>query len=276
MNLLGVDVGFSAKRKTTGIAILRGDQLATSRTTRDSTERLAALPPGFRASVIALDGPLLPNATELRHLRLCETVFARSPFHKRCKPGFSHFGCGLELRKATQEAYTEFARTLLPMNTETDSTCLKGPVVEAFPNAFLGVLVDDLDFRTIPKLRRGHRFDWLYDRVAASGKLEEALSRLIPLPVTVWRQLREETDHELRAALICLLTAAIAAVGEATVVGEDFGGWFWLPPRAAWQPWALEGLNKATKRVEMEGTRVNVMRGIRGGDSTPGDSLFAS
>jgi hypothetical protein len=42
--------------------------------------------------------------------------------------------------------------------------------------------------------------------------------------------LRSETDHELRAALICLLTAALAARGIAAIIGEAEGGWFWLPP----------------------------------------------
>ena len=46
----------------------------------------------------------------------------------------------------------------------------------------------------------------------------------------VWRRLSSETDHELRAALICLLTAAVASQGTAAVVGEPSGGWFWLPP----------------------------------------------
>jgi hypothetical protein len=41
--------------------------------------------------------------------------------------------------------------------------------------------------------------------------------------------LRCETNHELRAALICLLTAVLASKGTAAIIGETEGGWFWLP-----------------------------------------------
>jgi hypothetical protein len=55
------------------------------------------------------------------------------------------------------------------------------------------------------------------------------------------------TDHELRAALICLLTAALADKGVAAIIGEAEGGWFWLPPWSMWQPWAKDGLESAEK-----------------------------
>jgi hypothetical protein len=81
-----------------------------------------------------------------------------------------------------------------------------------------------------PKLKRGRRFDWLYDGKVKSGRLKSLLSEWVDFPEVVWDRLREETDHELRAALICLLTGALAAKGVAAVIGEPEGGWFWLPP----------------------------------------------
>ena len=33
-----------------------------------------------------------------------KAVFVRSPFHNGCKPGLSHWGLGLELRRASAEA----------------------------------------------------------------------------------------------------------------------------------------------------------------------------
>ena len=67
--------------------------------------------------------------------------------------------------------------------------------------------------------------------------------RLDPRPsdALVWHRLRSETDHELRAVLICLLTAALVAEGAAAIIGEAEGGWFWLPPWLLWEPWAKEG-----------------------------------
>jgi hypothetical protein len=60
-----------------------------------------------------------------------------------------------------------------------------------------------------------------------AGKIGIGESKTLDLPDVVWHRLRSETDHELRAALICLLTAALAAKGTAAIIGEDEGGWFW-------------------------------------------------
>ena len=59
---------------------------------------------------------------------------------------------------------------------------------------------------------------------------------------------------KLRAALICLLTAALAHKGTAAIIGEAGGGWFWLPPLSLWEPWAKEGLESAEKRMALKVT----------------------
>ena len=51
-----------------------------------------------------------------------------------------------------------------------------------------------------------------------------------------------ERDHDIRAAYVCLLTAAVAHAGSATVVGDYLGGWFWLPPLHLWADWATAGV----------------------------------
>ena len=109
------------------------------------------------------------------------------------------------------------------------------------------------EFRSQPMLRRGRRFDWLYDQIVKTGCLEANLSRSLDLPGEVWSRLKSETDHELRAALICLLTAALAAHGTATLIGEATGGWFWLPPWSLWQPWATQGLINAARAMVLKG-----------------------
>lgn len=75
--------------------------------------------------------------------------------------------------------------------------------MEAFPNAFLGVLMPEAELVAAPRFKRGRRFDWLYEQVVATGRLEKLLSRNLDLPDVVWKSLRSETYHELRAALIC-------------------------------------------------------------------------
>jgi hypothetical protein len=122
-------------------------------------------------------------------------------------------------------------------------------MIEAFPNAFLGVLTPEPLLQGARTFKRGERFDWLYDTMVSSGNLESKLHEELDLPNEVWRQLRVEENHGRRAALICLLTAAVAARGVATVVGETDGGWFWLPPLPSWESWAREGLEKVLSEM---------------------------
>lgn len=81
------------------------------------------------------------------------------------------------------------------------------------------------------------------------GTLTSTLSKRLDLPPGVWEKLATETDHERRAALVCLLTAAFAAQGTGQKVGDTEGGWFWLPPMDLWQAWAKDGLSQAEEKL---------------------------
>lgn len=248
MRLLGVDVGFSNRRKTTGIAWLDHDKLGCVKVGSAWEERKQAIPDGFVADFIALDGPLIPAGAPEDVNRRCERIFIRSPFHNRCKPGLSHWGVGLELRRAASLARDQFSQTLAESGPNGhEPVGSRDRIVEAFPNAFLGVLLEEDEFHNMPALRRGQRFDWLYDRVVKTGKLESTLSKELALPAIAWQQLREECDHERRAAFICLLTAAVVACDAATRIGDAEGGYFWLPQTSFWQGWAVKGLESAEK-----------------------------
>jgi len=246
LKLMGVDLGFSKTRKTTGIACLDRDKLHLSRAGTSWESRKERMPGGFQADVIAVDGPLLPQGANELVRRRCEFLFSRSPFSNRCKPGLSHFGFGLKLRRATAEACAQFSNVLGDSARATGEALVgcRGPVFEAFPNAFLAVLLPEEEFRSTPTLKRGQRFDWLYERAVGAGRVTSTLSKRLDLPGEVWGRLAAETDHERRAALVCLLTAAFAANGTAKKVGEAEGGWFWLPPIDLWQDWAKDGLIK--------------------------------
>jgi hypothetical protein len=259
MKLMGIDVGFSRKRATTGIACLDGDLLWVECAGTSWKEREAKIPRGFRPSIIALDGPLVPRDADVPIRRSCEAVFVRAPFHNRCKPGLSHSGLGLALRRASADACAQFRciLTCSPLN-QGAAVCRNGPVVEAFPNAFLGVLRSECVLLSAQKFKRGRRFDWLYNQTVTTGKLRSVLARTLELPVGVWDRLECETNHERRAALICLQTAALAAQAKATVVGDDEGGWFWLPPWSAWQPWAIEGLEGHHSHPALQVLRLDI------------------
>ncbi len=212
--LMGVDVGFSETHETTGIACLDGDKLHLSKAGTSWESRKVRIPTDFEPDVIAVDGPLLPQGN---------------------------------FRRATGEACAQFCQFLAGStpSTRTAFANCRGLIVEAFPNAFLAVLLPDEEFQSAPKLKRGQRFDWLYERTVGSERVKSTLSQAVHLPDEIWRQLSSQTDHELRAALVCLLTAAFAAQGSAEKVGDVEGGWFWLPPFCLWQDWARDGLRRA-------------------------------
>jgi hypothetical protein len=59
-----VDVGFSTNRATTAIALLDGDELHLVRAGTTWESRAAQIPGDYRASFIAIDGPLLPQGSD--------------------------------------------------------------------------------------------------------------------------------------------------------------------------------------------------------------------
>jgi hypothetical protein len=161
-NLMGIDVGFSKTRRSMGIACLEGDHLSPERVGTTWESRETKVPKGFHASVIAIDGPLLPKGTAHDIRRHVESVFIRAPFHNRCRPGLSHHGVGFELRQASTDACAQFGRLLAPLVWGNSGNVRRdGPIVEAFSNAFLGVLMPELELLAAPRFKRGRRFDWL-------------------------------------------------------------------------------------------------------------------
>jgi hypothetical protein len=107
-SLLGVDVGFSAKKRSTGLAWRVDGEVGTALVGSTWASRYAALPHGVTFDVAAFDSPLVPRSEEIVK-RSCEAAFYRGAFWNRCRPGMSHHGRGLDLRKAGQVAAAQFA-----------------------------------------------------------------------------------------------------------------------------------------------------------------------
>lgn len=242
INLLGIDVGFSKTRPTTGIAWSSQNSFGVAKTHTDWERRQAYIPPEMHFSVIAIDGPLVPVGSPDFLVRTCEQVLARGAFQKRCKPGSSHFGTGLQLKSAALET----AKQVLHLaSTPIFANVVFGDVaiIEAFPNAFLGVLLSDQTFAT-RSVRRGKKFDWMYDQAIEACLFAKLMSVISWDAPDLLESIEAERDHEKRAAYICLLTAACAAAGKAEVVGDISSGWIWLPPFEIWASWAQEALKK--------------------------------
>lgn len=240
MQLIGLDVGFSAKRRSSGLAVLCDGAVQVGRASSEAASRLALLGEVTAAAVTAIDAPLL--ATLDARIRPCERLFARGRFQRRCKAGFSHVkGTGFGLRCAGSEAASQLARVTSEARLETPFPRMRGDqnMVEAFPNAFLGVCVGAEKYSAMPKLKRGRKFDWLYDTWCELGSFEAIVEMLgESIPKALGPRCLETRNHDERAALVCLLTAAAVALGTYTAIGEPEGGYLFLPPWTFWSEWA--------------------------------------
>ncbi|WHA42963.1 DUF429 domain-containing protein [Agrobacterium larrymoorei] len=242
INLLGIDVGFSKSRPTTGMAWSANGTFGAAKTHTNWERRRLHLPQSTIFSVIAIDGPLVPNGSPDLLVRTCEQLLARGTFQKRCKPGSSHFGSGLQLKRAAYET-TKQIMHLTSTPAFANAVFRDLAIIEAFPSAFLGVLLSDQTFAT-DQIQRGKKFDWMYEHAVKAGRLGELLAFIGWDAPDLLSQINAERDHEKRAAYLCLLTAACAAVDKAEVVGDASTGWIWLPPTELWAQWARDALEK--------------------------------
>lgn len=250
--LLGIDVGFSKSRPTTGIAWSAANKFKASKTHTDWQRRSQHIPTSTAFAVIAIDGPLVPLGADDSLDRLCERMFIRGTFQARCKPGLSHIGYGRDLRRAAAETAAQVIH-LADQNRIVEKAIRNGAsIIEAFPNAFLGVLLPEARF-AMPAAGKRKKFDWLYDHAVDSGVLENLFHTIGWLNLELIDAVLTETDHEKRAAWICLLTAACAAAGKSEVVGDEIGGWFWLPPTNLWAQWARDALAHNTTELRKQG-----------------------
>lgn len=269
MKLIGLDVGFSTTRRSSGVTCLNERNLSVGCATASWESRSEILADCDHVQVVALDAPLLPTINY--EPRTCERVFTFGRFQRRCKPGLSHIrGTGRELRDAGHES----AKQLSKITSGCDLVA-KFPrvwagqnIVEAFPNAFLGVLLSGGTFDQMPQLKRGAKFDWLFEECCATNRISHVVDVIGRSELKeVLSSIETNRDHDQRAALICLLTAAGVAVGRYTAVGDQHGGYFFLPPWDVWSPWAQQ-------EITVQRNRVNSLdMWIDGRRFSPGDFL---
>jgi predicted nuclease with RNAse H fold len=241
VSLLGIDVGFSEHRKTTGVASYTFGQPArlhcVGSLPQDRAEVLSGRP---LYDAIAIDGPIVPSPTNAEQvIRCCERLLSKGPFGRRCKPGFSHFGTGLRLRQAAMTIASE-----MPGYRRHNGV----RVVEAFPNAFLGVMLDDKTYAAFEGIPRGKKSDIFFTQASRDRTFDRLFECLRWDDVIFRDQIQavacETTriSHEHRAALVCVLTGACALSGQAAYVGDEVGGSICLPPLCLWADWARTAL----------------------------------
>lgn len=252
MDLIGLDIGFSATRRTSGVARLSESDLALGRATSSWESMFELLGSRNTTEVAAIDAALLRELNMEK--RACERIFSLGLFQRRCKPGLSHVrGTGRKLREAGHEIAKQLSDVTSGHNltSEFPRVWPGRNLVEAFPNAFLGVLIPSARFDAMPRLRRGKKFDWLYDQccdiIAFSNVVDAIGSEEVR---GILATIERNRDHEERAALVCLLTAAAVAEGRYTAVGDEQGGYFFLPPWDSWAEWARQELDTQRGRTE--------------------------
>jgi predicted RNase H-like nuclease len=241
MHLVGLDIGFSRTRRSNALAEFENGELRIEKLS--VPERDTKLRQLRDVDIIAIDAPIVPEGCSPTAPRLVEQLFCRGAFQKRCKPGASHVkGTGHQLREhggTAAHLVAEATRWTTPPPFET--VLPHCGVVEAFPNAFLGVALPDSAYELANRIPRGGKFDWLYDQWIGRGLFAEAIRRC-GLPLELVTTLNSERDHDKRAALVCLLTAAFAATAQAVSIGDEVGGYFFLPSLDLWSGWAREAL----------------------------------
>jgi predicted nuclease with RNAse H fold len=259
VSLLGIDVGFSKTRATTGIAVYEHGSLRSLACVKSSSQDRATILNGdSKFDAIAIDGPILPVLAAENIKRLSEALLVGSGFNVRCKPGMSHYGFGLDLRRAAAPIADEACLLAKAASKAFGENQVRHsiPLVEAFPNAFLGVLLNDLDYQAMGQVSRGAKFDRIYERAVAAERIHSIFDELGWDTPELTEAIESEAlstsraSHEKRAALICLLTAACALTGNAEYVGDAVGGWICLPPQKLWAPWAK--LAMAQRRATLQ------------------------
>ncbi len=238
---LGIDVGFSAEVASTGICVNSTEHRHPVRcvhvTTNDTISAIRDLLGSERPSSISIDGPLVPHSSPNRYqvinrYRECERNLSGGIFQKRCKPGPTKCPRGQALHKQA----TMLANVLA-------GRFPKARIAEAFPNAFLGVMMSNSVFST--PIRRGIKSDVFWDHALRQKILRRLVGFLYgSRAVQLSRHWTPLQDHDERAAFICALTARAFELRASVGVLGNGDGEISLPPQTFIQPWAREGLTQ--------------------------------
>ena len=240
--VLGIDVGYSRRRRTTCFALLAWDQsgvrLRLTKAGRGPRERQRALLEAIGDCrlplTVAVDGPLASGLLPWKKYRSCEALLSGGVMQRRGKPGQTSSPTGRQLHLharllARIAVRTKPAGENLIEAAIHEHAIHQLAVVEAFPNSFLAALLPE---SLIPTLDRDAS-DRFWEVLASGGRLEALLRTLLPSHKAEAGTLAT-TDHDERAAIVCALTALCVRMGGYVAVGDKDAGYIILPPLGHW------------------------------------------
>jgi predicted RNase H-like nuclease len=237
-SVLGVDIGWSKKRRTSGVCRLDWDLKSITFTycrASLSERRQTLLSMANRPLLVAaFDGPLSCKLNIIGRYRLAEQLLTRQLHAHIGKPGQSSSKVGMRLNHHANECATIIIKTNYLSNATHIHHVHASAIVEAFPSSFLGVLIEQPQNLITNRARRSDTF---YCHLAQSGILLKLLLKLLP-GRNFENNFNDATHHDERAAVVCALTALCVAAGNYTVVGDNVDGWIVLPPRSCITPFA--------------------------------------
>jgi predicted RNase H-like nuclease len=243
-SVLGIDVGYSTMRRSSAVCRLDWtctevtwaiDRFRATEPERSKTiSRIAGDGP---ISVAAFDGPLRSGLNEIGRYRLAERMLTMRFKDQIGKPGQSSAPVGKQLNASANHCARIVLNHAAVGAADHGVRIHEKAIVEAFPSAFLGVMLSE---PAAHKVSRSSRSDSYFEHLARSGRLRALVGHCLP-----GRQLKQEpdlvTNHDDRAALVCALTALCVLVSDFVAVGDE-DGWIILPARSFIEPWAMTAL----------------------------------
>ena len=262
---LGIDVGYSKRRRSTGLCLLKisGGVLSWQclNTGTKECQRLQDLrdlvPKGTHLLGVGIDGPLTSSLRVVPHYRTADALLSRGTFRFRGKPGQTSSPSGKMLHCHA----TALAKLVLRLQEQDHLSLAKAThpnpvndrrILEVFPNAFLGVLIPDRAFSGLRLYRDAS--DRFWEIAIHKAYLNNLVDTLVPR-VTASRPLNTVIDHDHRAALVCALAVLCVARNRYVAVGDPVDGDIVLPPYECWgegqigEPWAEAALRDNLEQV---------------------------
>ena len=247
---LGIDVGYSQRRPTTGLCLITVDHAHLRWSDRHNTgteedRRLRDLkslvPKDTSLAGVGIDGPLARDLKVVDHYRSADALLSRGRFQRRGKPGPTNSPTGRDLHAHA----TELAKLVISLqndgyldiqNAEHPDPIHEARILEVFPTSFLAVLLSEQDFSELQTpIPRGKRTDELWKMAIKKGSLKRLVQTLAQNK-RIENPLESITNHDHRAAFICALAALCVARKQYVAVGDPDDGHILLPPSEFWAP----------------------------------------